>query len=133
MERHAHLGRERSWSLAVDNHEDLAGLLRGLGLPTIAHPWVYSMSGEVAVMVSGNAMAHVYLDLPDASAMVAVAQSALERDSRDVDLEAVGDLMILPKSLNECEVHGNGVVAQGWCGTMASSHISPSRAIPSGW
>jgi len=93
----------------VGNHEDLAGLMRGLGLRTIAHPWVYSMSADVAVMVSGNAMAHVYLDLarrdrpwwPASNPRWnAIAELLMSRPSVD--------LMILPKSPNECDVHGKG-------------------------
>lgn len=47
----------------VDAHEDLAGLVADMGFRTIAHPWIYKIRPEVAVMVSGNAMAHIYLDL----------------------------------------------------------------------
>ncbi|MEP6905487.1 MAG: alkaline phosphatase family protein [Gemmatimonadales bacterium] len=91
----------------VTNHEDLAGLIRGLGLKTIAHPWVYSMSADVAVMVSGNAMAHVYLDLAKRerpwwplrdTRWDEIAELLMSRPSVD--------LMILPRSPNECEVHG---------------------------
>jgi hypothetical protein len=47
----------------VREHEDLARFVRGLGYRTIAHPWVYAPRPEVGVMVSGNAMAHIYVDL----------------------------------------------------------------------
>ncbi len=46
----------------VDRHDELAAWLRRLGHRVRAHPWVYG-PGDVAVMVSGNAMAHVYLEL----------------------------------------------------------------------
>ena len=93
----------------VTSHEDLAGLLRGLGSRVIAHPWVYSSSAEVAVMVSGNAMAHVYLDL-------ATRERPWwpSRDPRWNEIAALlisrpsVDLMILPRSPSEAEVHGNG-------------------------
>jgi hypothetical protein len=47
----------------VDTHEDLAGLIAGWGYRTVSHPWIYKLRPEVAVMVSGNAMAHIYLEL----------------------------------------------------------------------
>lgn len=48
---------------AVTAHEDLAGLVRSLGYRVRAHPWVSPLPAAVAVMASGNAMAHVYLEL----------------------------------------------------------------------
>lgn len=47
---------------AVTQHEDLAGRIAGWGHSVRAHPWVIG-GKDVAVMVSGNAMAHLYLDL----------------------------------------------------------------------
>jgi predicted AlkP superfamily pyrophosphatase or phosphodiesterase len=47
----------------VTAHEDLAGLISDWGFRTVAHPWIYKLRPEVAVMVSGNAMAQVYVDL----------------------------------------------------------------------
>lgn len=47
----------------VRQHEDLAQLVASAGYRTIAHPWVFAVKPDVGVMVSGNAMAHVYLDL----------------------------------------------------------------------
>jgi hypothetical protein len=46
----------------VERHEDLAGEIAALGYSVRAHPWVVGGT-DVAVMVSGNAMAHLYLDL----------------------------------------------------------------------
>ena len=48
---------------AVRTHEDLAGLLTSWGLRVLAHPWIFGTRRNTAVMVSGNAMAHVYLEL----------------------------------------------------------------------
>ena len=90
----------------VRQHDDIAGLIRRLGFRTIAHPFVYSMRGEVAVMVSGNAMAHIYLDLPRRTRpwlgdlggkWQPVRDALLARDSVD--------LMILPTALGRCEIH----------------------------
>ena len=47
----------------VTHHEDLAGIVRNFGHRVMAHPWVFRPNPDVAVMVSGNAMAHLYLDL----------------------------------------------------------------------
>ena len=47
----------------VREHEDLAGLLHAWGHGTISHPWVFGRGRDAAVMVSGNAMAHIYLVL----------------------------------------------------------------------
>ena len=47
----------------VAAHDDLAELVRALGYRTAAHPRPYGVRpSEVAVMVSGNAMAHLYLE-----------------------------------------------------------------------
>jgi hypothetical protein len=47
---------------AVSQHEDLAGRIASWGHSVRAHPWVLG-GRDVAVMVSGNAMAHLYLEL----------------------------------------------------------------------
>lgn len=48
---------------AVHTHDDLASLVRSLGYRVMTHPWVFTLHPDVAVMVSGNAMSHLYLDL----------------------------------------------------------------------
>jgi hypothetical protein len=47
----------------VTSHEDLVKVVQASGFRTVSHPWVFSRSPEVGVMVSGNAMAHLYLDV----------------------------------------------------------------------
>jgi hypothetical protein len=47
----------------VNYHDDLADLIEGAGFSVISHPWVFARNRDVAVMVSGNAMAHLYLEL----------------------------------------------------------------------
>jgi hypothetical protein len=47
----------------LHTHDDLAGAVRSMGYRTAAHPWEWPREPEVAVMVSGNAMAHVYVGL----------------------------------------------------------------------
>lgn len=93
----------------VTDHEDLAGLIRGLGLHAIAHPWVYSMSADVAVMVSGNAMAHIYLDLARRERPWWPSHDPRWKEIAGLLLSRASvDLMILPRSPVECEVHGSG-------------------------
>ena len=89
----------------VSRHEDLAGLLASYGLGVLAHPWIFGRGRDAAVMVSGNAMSHVYLELgrrarpfwPDLAARwEPVAERLLARDSVD--------LLMLPHSIDTCEV-----------------------------
>jgi hypothetical protein len=47
----------------VTSHEDLTGVIEDAGHRTMSHPWVVTLGAEVAVMVSGNAMAHLYCDV----------------------------------------------------------------------
>jgi|SRR5687767_2970502 len=107
----------------VLQHEDLAGLVRRLGFRTIAHPFVFSPRGEIAVMVSGNAMAHVYLDLK-----LRARPWLHEIDERftpvfDVLLarESV-DLMILPTGVGSCEIRtaSRGHAALTWANGRVS-------------
>ncbi|MEP6834654.1 MAG: alkaline phosphatase family protein [Gemmatimonas sp.] len=46
----------------VDRHDDLHGWLEQRGLRVSAHPQVLKRTADVALMVGGNAMAHLYLD-----------------------------------------------------------------------
>ncbi len=47
----------------VSAHDDLASLLRSWGHDIVTHPWTFAGGRDAAVMVSGNAMAHIYLEL----------------------------------------------------------------------
>lgn len=49
----------------VTQHEDLARIVASWSHRVRAHPWVYGRAPDVAVMVSGNAMAHLYVGLGD--------------------------------------------------------------------
>jgi arylsulfatase A-like enzyme len=107
----------------VEQHEDLAGFVGRMGFRTIAHPFVYSTRGEAAVMVSGNAMAHVYLDIarrdrPWLSELgrrwQALREALITRESVD--------LMILPAAPGACEVHTlrRGYATMQWSGGRIS-------------
>lgn len=89
----------------VHAHDDLAREIAGLGHRTVAHPWSAGIAPEVAVMVSGNAMAHVYVELqrrtrPGWTALASrwnpLAEWLLARPSVD--------LMILAEGAERCEV-----------------------------
>jgi len=90
----------------VTGHDDLAMLLRSWGHRTVAHPWTFAGGRDAAVMVSGNAMAHIYLELdrrerpwwPElATRWSPLVASLLERPSVD--------LLILSHSTTLFEVH----------------------------
>jgi hypothetical protein len=97
----------------VTSHEDLAGLVADWGYRTIAHPWIYKLKPEVAVMVSGNAMAHIYVDLgareraywPDLSTRYhALVESLLERESVDLLLLPTTNGAIVRSARGDAEV-----------------------------
>jgi len=89
----------------IDSHEDLAGVLQQLGHRPIAHPWIFTRDPRTAVMVSGNAMAHLYVDLETrcrrwwpslASEWSGLVAGLLARDSTD--------LLLLPYGETRCEI-----------------------------
>jgi hypothetical protein len=93
----------------VREHEDLVALISGWGYTTLAHPWAFNASADIAVMVSGNAMTHLYLDLEQKTRpwwpslgdkWNDLAESLLSRASVD--------LLILPTSPASCEIRAKG-------------------------
>ncbi len=93
----------------VRTHEDLAGLMREWGIGVRAHPWTVGVGHRAAVMVSGNAMAHVYLDINGttrpwwprlASGWEWLAERLLDRDSTD--------LLLLPVDEATTEIRARG-------------------------
>lgn len=89
----------------VRAHDDIATVVREAGHRVIAHPWVWARRPDAAVMVSGNAMAHIYLELarrerpwwPELRARwEPLAAALLERPSVD--------LLLLPHGPARCEV-----------------------------
>jgi hypothetical protein len=63
----------------VSHHEDLVRVVQDAGFRTMSHPWLYSRSPEIAVMVSGNAMAHLYTQLSSRT-----RPNRLDRRARDL-------------------------------------------------
>jgi Type I phosphodiesterase / nucleotide pyrophosphatase len=89
----------------VQAHLDLAGLVRAAGHGVLAHPWTFAGGDDVAVMVSGNAMAHVYLELSRRQRpwWPALARHWSGLVERLLAHEAV-DLLLLPHGPDACEV-----------------------------
>jgi hypothetical protein len=93
----------------VTAHDDLAEHLRAEGYGVRAHPWTMVGGDAIGVMVSGNAMAHLYLDLADPqrhpwdhhrSRWSPLVAWLLRRESMD--------LVLLPSGPDRCEIHGRG-------------------------
>ena len=89
----------------VHTHEDLVAVVGETGLRTVAHPWSAGVAPDAAVMVSGNAMAHLYLELDqrERAWWPALASSHGELADALLAREAV-DLMLLPISDARCLV-----------------------------
>ncbi len=114
-------------------HEDLVGVLQQLGHRPVAHPWIFTRDPRTAVMVSGNAMAHLYVDLESrtrrgwpalASEWSALASSLLARDSTD--------LLLLPYADTKCEIRSRaaGSALLEW--TANSYSYRPGSGDPLG-
>ena len=89
----------------VTQHEDLVRIITDMGLRVMAHPWVLGLPCDAAVMVSGNAMAQVYLEpsrreRPWWPSLAARWESVADR----VLHRASVDLMLLPHSSSLCEI-----------------------------
>jgi hypothetical protein len=97
----------------VHHHEDLANLVRTLGFRVMAHPWVYRPGADAAVMVSGNAMAHIYTDLesrdrPFWEGMSSDARALFE----EVRKRPSVDLVLVPVDCDRCDVWGGASASQ---------------------
>lgn len=105
---HLWIGSDHGHS-PVRHHEDLAAYVASLGHRVMAHPWVYTLAPDVAVMVSGNSMSHLYLEpsrqtrpfWPTLRARwEPLAEALLARQSVD--------LMLLPHSTTLTEIRTRG-------------------------
>lgn len=93
---------------AIEGHDDLARTIRGMGHRVMAHPWVYTRKPDVAVMVSGNAMAHLYVELDRRERPLWPALAARwEPLVEDLLARPSVDLAILPRN-GGAEVRGGG-------------------------
>jgi len=93
----------------VNAHDDLVHVVRSAGYSVLSHPWLLARRAMVAVMVGGNAMAHLYVELDRRtragwSALrerwEPLASALLERESVD--------LVILHHDEPRTEVRGRG-------------------------
>ncbi len=89
----------------VHSHDDLARDIARMGHRTVSHPWSAGIAPEVAVMVSGNAMTHLYLD-PRERARAGWQRLAPRWEPLAAALLARPsvDLMILAEGESRCEV-----------------------------
>lgn len=108
----------------VHAHEDLAGTVASLGHGVLAHPWTFAGGDDVAVMVGGNAMAHLYVELGRrarawwpalARRWAPLAEALLARDAVD--------LLLLPHGPDRCELRararGRALVERDRTGAFA--------------
>jgi len=117
----------------VREHEDLVALISEWGYTTLAHPWAFNASADVAVMVSGNAMTHLYLDLEQKTRpwWPSLADKWNDLAERLLARASV-DLLILPTSAASCEIRarGRGSATLTWAESRYS--YTPSSGDPLG-
>ena len=113
---HLWVGSDHGHS-TVREHEDLTAILADWGFSTLSHPWAFNTSADIAVMVSGNAMAHLYLDLDQKTRpwWPSLAERWSGLVERLLSRESV-DLLILPTSASSCEIIGarRGTARLSW-------------------
>lgn len=110
----------------VPRHDELVDVLTAQGLSVAAHPFAgTAKAADAVVMVSGNAMAHVYLD---ARRRARLGQEALtgrwgEVTRSLVDRESV-DVALVPMGDDACLVHapGRGDAVVRWHGGRVHYH-----------
>jgi arylsulfatase A-like enzyme len=93
----------------VRAHDDLASAFGALGHRTMAHPFTWRPGCDVAVMVSGNAMAHVYVELARRARPWWPELAPRWEETVDALLQRPSvDLVLLPHGPDRCEVRGAG-------------------------
>jgi hypothetical protein len=105
---HLWVGSDHGHSRILE-HEDLVALFTEWGYTTLAHPWAFNASADIAVMVSGNAMTHLYLNLEQTTRQwwPCLAEKWRELADRLMARPSV-DLLILPTSNRSCEIRAPG-------------------------
>jgi len=101
----------------VHAHENLTAILGEWGYSTLSHPWAFNTSADIAVMVSGNAMAHLYLNLDQKTRRwwPSIGAGWSELVEKLLSRESV-DLLILPTSPSSCRIvaPGRGAATLTW-------------------
>ena len=93
----------------VKAHDDLADLFRDeIGLRVLAHPKIFGVRDpEMAVMVSGNAMAHLFVELPSRTRPWWPNLKAQWNETAELLLTRPSvDLLLLPHDANTVEIRG---------------------------
>lgn len=89
----------------VRAHDDLALGIADLGLRVMSHPWILTLAPQAAVMVSGNAMAHVYVELEQRKRPLwSALRRRWERLAEQLLSRPSVDLLLLPNEHGSCEV-----------------------------
>ena len=93
---------------AVHTHDDIAGVVAHEGHRIVAHPWSMGFAPDAAIMVSGNAMAHVYVELKERTRAGWTALAPKwSRLAGALLVRPSVDLVLLPLSANRCEVRNS--------------------------
>ena len=93
----------------VEGHDDLVPLVRAAGHSVLSHPWLLARRAMVAVMVGGNAMAHLYVELDRRARAGWPALAARWESLAALMLERASvDLVILPHDETTTEVRARG-------------------------
>jgi hypothetical protein len=94
----------------VKGHDDLADLFRDAGMRVLAHPKIFGVRDpEMAVMVSGNAMAHLFVELASAHRPWWPALAPRWNDTAELLLARPScDLLLLPHGEHTVEIRGGG-------------------------
>jgi Type I phosphodiesterase / nucleotide pyrophosphatase len=104
----------------VQGHDDLADVFRAAGLRVLAHPKIFGVRDpEMAVMVSGNAMAHLFVELESRTRPWWPTLSAKWNETAEMLLTRPSvDLLLLPHDAHTVEIRGgNGrgaAIARHW-------------------
>jgi hypothetical protein len=129
---HLWVGSDHGHS-AVRDHEDLTAILADWGYSTLSHPWAFNTAADIAVMVSGNAMAHLYLNLDQKTRpwWPSLRGKWGELVNRLLSRESV-DLLICPTSTSSCEIAspGRGAARLSWSESRYS--YTPTSGDPLG-
>jgi Uncharacterized proteins of the AP superfamily len=89
----------------VHSHVDLVRLVAGQGYRTVAHPWSAGVATDVAVMVSGNAMSHLYVDVQSRERLWwPTLAPRWEPLAARLLAEPAVDLLLLPQDVGRCEI-----------------------------
>lgn len=119
----------------VSHHEDLHGWLEGRGLRVRAHPQILRRNVDVALMVGGNAMAHLYVNPQQrtrefwsalARKWEPLHEALLQRDAVDLLAVALSDNIVRVSS----QARGVAVIRRTGSGTKSCWSYLPQSGDP---